>query len=458
MVNSSTWDSWFKFYVNGGSRFDDDFRFQKNSGDQNVARMGGTGYNLVFKPANGSLESFRMNGDGTTYIANTANQGNVSILAGSTTSSLSIGGAAASFTNTPTAPTAATTDSSTKLATTAFVKTLAGTQSMVYNEVPAGTVNGSNTAFTLASTPATSSLNLYKNGIRLKAGGADYTLSGSTITFVTAPPTGAVLLADYNVSNTTYSVGTNSIISDEVPTGLVNGSNAAYSVSRAYIGGALEVYINGVKQARTTHFTETNPALGTFTLSDAPLTGDVVTCNYQYNLNPASNADTVDGIHASTTATANQLYPLNANAALPLSIIDSTTGAWTVYTPSFTNLTVGNGTLVAKYQQIGKLVNVRVSLKLGTTSAVSGDVSVTHPVTAATYAGTNNITPIGNGQYFNGSTAFIGFISMASSTTAVVRAFGNGASYPGITTLSATVPFTWASTHEMAFTYTYEGA
>lgn len=223
--------------------------------------------------------------------------------------------ASPTFTGTPAAPTPATTDNSTTLATTAFVKTLAGTSSIVDNETPAGTVNGTNKVFTLASTPATNSLNVYKNGIRLKPT-SDYTLSGSTITFVTAPASGAVLLADYNISNSAYSVGTNSIITDEVPTGTVNGTNTSFTAARAYIAGSLQVFINGVKQSRTTHFTETTPSSGTFTMSDAPLTGDNIVINYQFNLNPSSNADTVDGIHASATATANQLMPLDGNAKI----------------------------------------------------------------------------------------------------------------------------------------------
>jgi hypothetical protein len=159
---------------------------------------------------------------------------------------------------------------------------------------------------------------LYKNGIRLKAGGADYTLSGNTITFVTAPATGAVLLADYNVSNTAYSVGTNSTIFDETPSGTVNGTTTLFTAARGYVAGSLAVYINGVKQKRGTHFTETTPASGTFTMTDAPLTGDDIMIDYQFNLNPSSNADTVDGIHANATATANQLQPLDANAKVPV--------------------------------------------------------------------------------------------------------------------------------------------
>lgn len=70
----------------------------------------------------------------------------------------------------------------------------------VDEEVPAGTVDGVNDTFTVATTPSPAgSLKVFKNGIRQRAGGADYTLATATITFVAGniPQTGDVLLADY---------------------------------------------------------------------------------------------------------------------------------------------------------------------------------------------------------------------------------------------------------------------
>lgn len=65
-------------------------------------------------------------------------------------------------------------------------------------EVPGGAIDGSNTAFTLAHTASpAASLMLVLNGVVLKAGGADYTLSGTSITMTTAPTGGDVLLAWY---------------------------------------------------------------------------------------------------------------------------------------------------------------------------------------------------------------------------------------------------------------------
>lgn len=66
----------------------------------------------------------------------------------------------------------------------------------VFNEVPSGTINSSNTAFTLANTPTAGTVQLFKNG-QLLTPITDYTVSGSGITMVVAPLTGNVLLAHY---------------------------------------------------------------------------------------------------------------------------------------------------------------------------------------------------------------------------------------------------------------------
>ena len=66
----------------------------------------------------------------------------------------------------------------------------------VFNETPAGTVNGANTAFTLAFAPANASLDLMLNGVTLEPGaGNDYTISGTAITMLLVPQTGDKLRA-----------------------------------------------------------------------------------------------------------------------------------------------------------------------------------------------------------------------------------------------------------------------
>lgn len=65
-------------------------------------------------------------------------------------------------------------------------------------EVPSGLVNSANTTYTLAHTPnPAASLNCAQNGVIQAAGGADFTLATATITYGTAPKTGAALMCYY---------------------------------------------------------------------------------------------------------------------------------------------------------------------------------------------------------------------------------------------------------------------
>lgn len=343
-------------------------------------------------------------------------------------------------------------------ATKQYVDNQAATTGLVQNEVPGGSVNSSNTAFTTASAFATNSLRVYRNGVRLKGGGADFTAGASAFTMVTAPTTGDVLLVDYNVSSTGFSVGTNSIITQEVPTGTINGVTTAFTTARAYIAGSLIVYKNRtVLQGAGADYTETTPGSGIFTFVTAPATGDTVFVGYQYNLNPSSNADTVDGIHANTTATANTLYPLNSNGKLDPTLLDTTLGAWASWTPSLVSMSGGTIT-TAKYTQIGKTVHAVFVYALAGAN-VSGAVTLSLPVTAS--ANFNSaLTPIGQATYENSGVAtYMGYVDIDSTTTAKLFVHNAASTYlTGDTVLSSTVPHTWKSGDKIRATLTYEAA
>ena len=91
------------------------------------------------------------------------------------------------------------------LGTTAITWTQANTSGGGYSnsnfvdkETPSGSVNGSNTAFTLANTPTTGSEHVYLNGMLQESGsGNDYTISGNAITYLTAPLTGDKIRVSY---------------------------------------------------------------------------------------------------------------------------------------------------------------------------------------------------------------------------------------------------------------------
>jgi hypothetical protein len=66
-------------------------------------------------------------------------------------------------------------------------------------ETPSGTVNGSNTSFTISHTPIyANSLLVWINGVvQTQGSGKDYTISGTTITFATAPATAQIIWSMY---------------------------------------------------------------------------------------------------------------------------------------------------------------------------------------------------------------------------------------------------------------------
>ncbi len=71
----------------------------------------------------------------------------------------------------------------------------------VDQETPSGAINGANAVFTLSQTPSPgTSLAVYRNGLRMTLG-ADYTLSGAVITFVTGlvPQSSDTLSCSYRV-------------------------------------------------------------------------------------------------------------------------------------------------------------------------------------------------------------------------------------------------------------------
>lgn len=123
-----------------------------------------------------------------------------------TVSVTSANGFGGSVTNASTTPGISITTSVTGLLKgngTAVSAATAGTDYMapsdfVVGEIPSGSINSSNTTFTLANTPIAGTVMLYLNGQRMQFGaGNDATISGGTITMLFAPATGDKMIADY---------------------------------------------------------------------------------------------------------------------------------------------------------------------------------------------------------------------------------------------------------------------
>lgn len=134
--------------------------------------------------------------------------------------------------------------------------------------------------------------------------------------------------------------------------------------------------------------------------------------------------------------------------------------AWQSYTPTFTNLSGANNTVVGKYIQIGRWVRASVTVTLGVGFSMSGSaVQVSHPATSVSYSGTAR-GGCGWLRMFDASssTSYYGNIRMQTTDYIYALVWYSGGSVVTGSSITSTVPFTWASTDVMNFEWEYEAA
>lgn len=147
-------------------------------------------------------------------------------------------------------------------------------------EIPGGTLDGSNSAFTLANAPnPPSGLQLFRNGLLLKQS-ADYSLSGSALTFLSGaiPQPGDALLGYYRLSVTISGVA---FVDTETPAGTMDGVNASFTLAQVpNPAGSLALYRNGMRLKSGLDYTISANAI-TFNTGYRPQPGDTLVCSYR---------------------------------------------------------------------------------------------------------------------------------------------------------------------------------
>jgi hypothetical protein len=127
--------------------------------------------------------------------------------------------------------------------------------------------------------------------------------------------------------------------------------------------------------------------------------------------------------------------------------------AWTTWTPSLTGITTGNGTVTAKYLQIGKMVQFRFKFQLGSTSAITGGPTITLPVAQA--SGAHLSFPVLYGDF---GLRFHAGMSSTESGVISLFAINTGSAFAETAGISSTVPFTWTTNDSLVANGTYEAA
>lgn len=148
---------------------------------------------------------------------------------------------------------------------------------------------------------------------------------------------------------------------------------------------------------------------------------------------------------------------LSATTVLSILGISGITTAWTTWSPTLTNLTLGSGTLVARYKQIGKLVVFDFRFIYGSGSAVGSGPSFTLPVAMNSTTYTVPTYGIGTGALLDAATAVRDCYGSMETTLGTIRidAYNNTGQGALVTSTS---PWTWTTADALHLWGTYEAA
>ena len=126
--------------------------------------------------------------------------------------------------------------------------------------------------------------------------------------------------------------------------------------------------------------------------------------------------------------------------------------SYTSWTPTFTNITTGNGTKTGSYVKNGKFVSGYAKIVFGSTTSITGTPIIPLPSTPEN----------GNIQFTSiigdvGAATYSGFGELAGANF-YCYVMGASGTYVNAPSISATVPMTWTTNDFLQFTFTYKEA
>lgn len=277
-------------------------------------------------------------------------------------------------------------------------------------------------------------------------------------------PAADVLAIDSASLSTTYKVTPNALFGI---TGLVVGTTDSQTLTNKTITApaiSAPVLSGTVTGTYTLGGTPTFPSsVATLTdiqtLTNKTLTAPIISGGSISNT--SLNVDSISGFTSSTIVTVGGVQMNNGQigtaasvtsnaiatgAVIPNSLQASTGTGWApvTWTPTLTNIVLGNGLQTAYYIQVGKLIFWYWQLILGTTSSMGTGPVVTLPLPTTPFYLSN--AKIGHGSFKSGSTdGYLTANAGGSSTTfsPVVMAASNAYVGPQ-TQITSSVPGAWS--------------
>ena len=156
-----------------------------------------------------------------------------------------------------------------------------------------------------------------------------------------------------------------------------------------------------------------------------------------------------------TSAAASTIFSSNVTVDGDLSVAGRSLGAWTTYTSTLsgTGWAIGDGTITAKYAQIGKTVHFRTSATFGSTSTYGASAA---PRLSLPVANAANLTI--NGKAIVNRAGAVYYMWHANGlTSTTVQPFMTDANGL-VSNPTATSPFTWVAGDVLTIVGSYEAA
>lgn len=149
---------------------------------------------------------------------------------------------------------------------------------------------------------------------------------------------------------------------------------------------------------------------------------------------------------------------LDDGSISPENLVAGTGTSWAPqsWTPTFTNLTVGNGTVIALYKRTGDVVEGVLKFILGNSSSISGNIIFTLPVEAHSLY-SSSIWCIGSGYAEDTSVSSSNVMPTieASTTQGRIRTMNVAGTFGNIVGTGSGSPITWGDTDYFSVTFRY---